>query len=59
MKIKAVLNVKEKGEITNKKYQMMNEATERTASRDLSGLVEKGIIKSSGVKGAGAFYILS
>lgn len=36
----------------------MNETTERTASRDLSDLVEKGIIKSSGVKVAGAFYTL-
>ena len=38
---------------------LQNETTERTASRDLSDLVEKGIIKSSGVKGAGAFYTLT
>jgi len=57
--IKAVLILKEKGRITNKEYQEINETTERTASRDLSDLVEKGIIKSSGVKGAGAFYTLS
>jgi len=56
--IKAVLILKEKEKITNKEYQEMNETTERTASRDLSDLVEKGIIKSSGVKGAGAFYTL-
>ena len=57
--IKAVLILKERGKITNKEYQEMNETTERTASRDLSDLVEKEIIKSSGVKGAGAFYTLS
>lgn len=57
--IKAVLILKERGKITNKEYQEMNETTERTASRDLSDLVAKGIIKSSGVKGAGAFYTLS
>lgn len=57
--IKAVLILKEKEKITNKEYQEMNGTTERTASRDLSNLVEKGIIKSSGVKGAGAFYTLS
>lgn len=57
--IKAVLILKERGKITNKEYQEMNETTERTASRDLSDLVGKGIIKSSGVKGAGAFYTLS
>jgi len=56
--VKAVLYVKEKGKITNKEYQEINETTERTASRDLSNLVEKGIIKSSGIKGAGAFYTL-
>jgi ATP-dependent DNA helicase RecG len=56
--VKAVLVLKEKGKITNKEYQEINETTERTASRDLSDLVEKGIIKSSGIKGAGAFYTL-
>jgi ATP-dependent DNA helicase RecG len=57
--IKAVLILNEKGKITNKEYQEINETTERTASRDLSDLVEKGIIKSSSIKGAGAFYTLS
>jgi len=56
--VKAVLVLKEKRKITNKEYQEINETTERTASRDLSDLVEKGIIKSSGIKGAGAFYTL-
>jgi ATP-dependent DNA helicase RecG len=56
--VKAVMILKEKGKITNKEYQEINETTERTASRDLSDLVEKGIIKSSGIKGAGAFYTL-
>lgn len=57
--LKAVNFVKEKGKITNKEYQELNTTTERTASRDLSDLVEKQIIKSSGIKGAGAFYTLS
>lgn len=56
--VKAVNHVKEKGKITNKEYQELNATTERTASRDLSDLVEKRIIKSSGIKGAGAFYTL-
>jgi ATP-dependent DNA helicase RecG len=56
--VRAVMVLKEKGKITNKEYQEINETTERTASRDLSDLVEKGIIKSSGIKGAGAFYTL-
>lgn len=57
--VNAVLFVKEKGRITNKEYQEINDTTERTASRDLSDLVEKQIIKSSGIKGAGAFYTLA
>jgi ATP-dependent DNA helicase RecG len=57
--VKAVLFVKEKGRISNKEYQEINATTERTASRDLSDLVQKQIIKSSGVKGAGAFYTLT
>jgi ATP-dependent DNA helicase RecG len=57
--VKAVSFVKEKGRITNKEYQEINATTERTASRDLSDLVQKQIIKSSGVKGAGAFYTLT
>ena len=57
--LKAVSFVKEKGKISNKEYQEINATTERTASRDLSDLVQKQIIKSSGVKGAGAFYTLT
>jgi Fic family protein len=37
----------------------MNNTTERTATRDLLDLVEKGVIKSSGIKGAGAYYTLT
>lgn len=57
--IKAVLVLKERERISNKEYQEICGTTERTASRDLSDLVEKGLIKSSGLKGAGAFYILN
>ena len=32
--------------------------TPETVSRDLSKLTEKGLIKSSGSKGAGSFYTL-
>ena len=57
--MKAVLFAKDKGKITNKEYQQMNKTAERTASRDLSDLVGKGIFNASGIKGAGAFYTLS
>ena len=54
--VKAVLFVKENGKITNKEYQELNSTSERTASRDLIGLIEKAILKNSEVKGAGSFY---
>lgn len=57
--LKAVEFLKENSKITNKEYQEINGIAERTASRDLSDLVEKGIITSSGIKGAGAFYALN
>jgi ATP-dependent DNA helicase RecG len=57
--VRAVLYVKQKGRITNKEYQDINEIAERTASRDLADLIRKGIFNNSGIKGAGAFYTLS
>lgn len=57
--IRAVLFLKENDRITNKEYQKINDTAERTASRDLTYLVDNGIINSSGVKGAGAFYTLN
>jgi ATP-dependent DNA helicase RecG len=56
--IKAVLFVKEKGKITNKDYQEINDCSRNTASNDLSELVNKGMFLPSGQKGAGAFYKL-
>ncbi len=54
--IKAVIYVKEKGKITNKKYQEINNCSRNTASNDLRRLVENHILKESGVKGAGSYY---
>ena len=56
--IRAISFIEEKGAITNKEYQEINNISERTASRELADLVEKRKLKSSGVKGAGAYYIL-
>ena len=56
--IKAVLYVKEKGKISNKEYQKLNNCSRNTASNDLSDLLEKSIFKSSGKRGAGSFYEL-
>ena len=46
--IKAVLYVKEKGQITNKEYQVINETNRRTALRDLDDLCKQGILERMG-----------
>ena len=56
--IKAVSFVKEKGKITNKDYQSLNDCSRNTASNDLADLVQKGLFIPSDIKGAGAFYQL-
>jgi ATP-dependent DNA helicase RecG len=56
--VKAVLFVKEKGRITNKEYQELNNCSRNTASNDFADMVQKNILVSSDIKGAGAFYQL-
>jgi len=50
--------VKAKGKITNKEYQDIANTTKKTASRDMSNLVEKEILKQVGSTGKGTFYTL-
>lgn len=57
--IKAVIYVKEKGRITNRDYQELNKCSRNTVTNDLRKLIQKGIIKESGKKGAGAFYVIA
>jgi len=54
--IEAILFLKENKKITNKDYQELNTVSRETATRDLKKLVELGLIKTEGLKGAGAFY---
>ena len=56
--IKAVMYVKEKGQITNKEYQKVCATSKRTASRDLLDLVSSGFFKQIGTTGTGTAYIL-
>jgi ATP-dependent DNA helicase RecG len=56
--LKAIEFVKVKRKITNKEYQFLNSISERTASRELSALTEKHVLKSSETKGAGSYYYL-
>jgi len=57
--IKAVMYVKVKGKITNKEFREICSTSERTATRDLSDLVNKGIFKKTGETGKGTYYIIS
>lgn len=56
--VKAVLFVLENGKITNKEYQEKFGVARMTATRDLTELVEKNVLKSSDTKGAGSYYEL-
>jgi ATP-dependent DNA helicase RecG len=56
--VKAVFFVKDKGKITSKDYQLLNDCSRNTASNDLTNLVQKGMFIPSDAKGAGAFYQL-
>ncbi len=56
--IEALKYIKEKGKITNSEYQSINDCSRNTASNDLTDLVNKELLESSGQKGAGAYYIL-
>lgn len=56
--VKAVLRVKERGEIANKEYQEVCRISSRTASRDLADLVDRGIFEQLGTTGRGTSYAL-
>ncbi len=57
--IKAVMYVKERGKITNKEYQELSVCSRNTATNDLRELIQKGVMRESGKKGAGAFYVIA
>ncbi|MCL2042196.1 MAG: transcriptional regulator, partial [Bacteroidales bacterium] len=57
--IKAVLYVRENGKITNKEYQKINSVSKRTATNDLTELVnEFAILKKIGTSGSNIWYEL-
>ena len=55
--IKAVLYTKQNDRISNKEYQSINNVSKRTATNDLTELVEKfKILNKIGISGAGIYY---
>ncbi|KAB2849145.1 MAG: ATP-binding protein [Ignavibacterium sp.] len=56
--IKAVLYIKEFGNISNQKYQELNEVSKATATRDLGELVDNfRILLKQGITGVGTIYV--
>ena len=56
--VKAVVYVKEKGQITNKRYQELTGVSKPTATRDLEKLVVLAILQRMGTTGRGTYYQL-
>lgn len=56
--VKAVMYVKERGKITNKEYQQLCITSERTATRDLSDLVQRELLEQIGITGKGTQYVI-
>lgn len=56
--IQAISHLKETGAVSNSEYQQLTGAEKRTASRDLSDLVERGILERVGATGRGTRYRL-
>lgn len=54
---KALDYIRKKGRITNKEYVEINNISRETAKRDLSDLVDRGILKIVG-KGRGLYYVI-
>ena len=55
----AVLFIKEKGEISNKKYQEICKVSKGTATKELRELIEKfNILERKGNVGAGTIYVI-
>lgn len=54
--LKAVAQVRATGRITNREYRKLTGAIDRTAQRDLAGLIEKGLLLRRGATGRSAHY---
>jgi len=57
--IKAILFIREKGEISNTSYQTLNSISKPVATKDLSDLVSRNLIQKLGTTGKGTKYVLS
>ena len=56
--VKAILYIKGYKELTNSSYQALNEISKPVATRDLTDLVNRGLISKVGSTGKGTKYVL-
>lgn len=56
--LQAIAYIKKVGQISNSEYQALTQVAKRTAHRDLSDLVKKGLFIKVGTRGKGAYYKL-
>ena len=56
--LKAVLHIKDNGSISNNEYQEITGTTKRTASRDLTELLQWNLLSKTGNTGKGTVYTL-
>ena len=56
--VQAVLHVKKTGRITNTEYQSLLNVSKKTASRELTELLKKSVLKRKGKTGKGTYYTL-
>jgi len=54
--LKAIKYIKENSQISNNQYKKITNVSKATATRDLTELVEKEIIKKAGITGRGTVY---
>jgi len=57
--IRAVMYVKERGRITNREYQKVNQVSRQTAARELLALVESELLIRCGKTGRATHYTLA
>lgn len=55
----AIAYIKAHGKISNAEYQQVAGAIKKTATRDLNGLKEKGVVEQRGSRGPGVHYVLA
>jgi len=57
--VRAVLHVKEHGQITSSTYQELTGVSRRTATNDLGELSDRGLLRKIGGRGRGTHYVLA